>query len=211
VATAREGGELALYATGRETGSLLRWVVYERGAGIAGLELKGFAGDGRFTIPGAVDLRGVKADGKGNLWVCDLKGNRVFKVSIATRQIASVAVDAPMDLALDRGRVFVTRSRERAITVLDESLNLLGSLAIPWEELELSPFGNNHFGALAGIVALPGQGFFVANEAGQTAGQHSIYGRTDEHTDIVNGKTWRDAFGDDSEPILRASGVPAAH
>jgi hypothetical protein len=112
-----------------------------------------------------------------------------------------------MDVAIDRGRVFVTRYRERAITVMDESLNLLGSLAVPWEELEISPFGNNHYGALAGIVTLPGQGFFVANEAGQTANQRSTYGRTDEHTDIVNGKVYRDAFGDDNEPILRASEV----
>jgi len=34
-------------------------------------------------------------------------------------------------------------------------------------------------GRLSGIVAVPGKGFFVSNEAGQTANQKSTYGRID--------------------------------
>lgn len=205
LATAREKGELILYTTGRETGRITRWVAQEKQAGIATMEMKGLADDGRFSLPGAVDLRGIKADSHGHLWVADFTGNRVSRITLANLQVASVPVDAPMDLALDSGRVFVTRSRERAITVLDESVHLLGSLAVPWEELALSPTGNNHNGALAGIVALPGHGIFVANEAGQTANHRSTYGRTDEHSDSISGTVYRDAFGDDDEPILHAT------
>jgi hypothetical protein len=63
---------------------------------------------------------------------------------------------------------------------------------------------------LSGIVVVPGKGFFVANEAGQTANQRSTYGRIDEHSDFVNGKMYRDVFEDDNEPILRATEVETA-
>jgi hypothetical protein len=58
---------------------------------------------------------------------------------------------------------------------------------------------------LSGIVVWPGKGFFVANEAGQTANQRSTYGRVDDHSDTIDGKKFRDVFGDDNEPILRAT------
>jgi hypothetical protein len=115
-----------------------------------------------------------------------------------------------MDVAIDGKRVLVTRWQERAITVLDDELNVLGNLNVPWEELELSPFGNNKQGALSGIVMVPGKGFFVSNEAGQTANQKSTYGRIDTHSDLIDGKLFRDVFQDDNEPILRATEVTTA-
>ena len=207
VATAREGGQLVVYGTDREDGTLSRWVVQESGEEVTAATLSGFDGNGVIKVAGAYDLRGMTIDAKGNFWLADLKGNKVFRVSHDGKEVKSVAVSVPMDIAIDGDRVFVTRSTERAITVLDGEMNVIGSLNVPWEELELSPFGNSRNGALGGIVVVPGKGFFVANEAGQTANQRSTYGRVDEHSDFVNGKLYRDVFEDDNEPILRGTEV----
>jgi sugar lactone lactonase YvrE len=206
----REGGELVLYGTDREEGTISRWVLQESGAQVTAATLSGFDGSGVFKVPGAFDLRGIKVDSKGNLWVADLRGGKVFRVSPGGKDVKSVAVSSPMDVAIDGQRVFVSRSTDRVITVLDDEINVLGTLSVPWEELELSPYGNNRSGALSGIVVVPGKGFFVSNEAGQTANQRSTYGRIDDHSDIINGKMYRDIFADDNEPILRATEVETA-
>jgi len=210
VATARENGQLVLYGSDRQDGTLSRWVLQESGTEVTAAELSGFDGNGVIKVPGAYDLRGMKIDTKRNFWMCDLKGNKVFRISPDGKDVKSVAVNLPMDVAIDGQRVFVTRSTERAITVLDDEMNVIGSLNVPWEELELSPVGNNHDGSLSGIVVAPGKGFFVANEAGQTANQRSTYGRIDDHSDFINGKLYRDIFEDDNEPILRATEVETA-
>ena len=210
VATAREGGELVLYGSDRDDGTLSRWVLKENGDGLSSATLGGFGGAGVFKVPGATDLRGMKVDAKGNIWVVDLKGSKVFKMKPGGQDVKSVEVKEPMDVAIDGQRVLVTRWRERAITVLDDELNILGSLNVPWEELELSPYGNNRQGALSGIVTVPGKGFFVANETGQTGNQKSTYGRIDNHSDLIDGKLYRDVFQDDNEPILRATEVTTA-
>jgi hypothetical protein len=207
LATAREGGDLVLYATDREQGTINRWVLKENGEGVSAPTPAGFGGTGVFKVPGAQDLRGIKVDTKGNIWCVDLKGSKVFKMRPDGSNVKMVEVKEPMDVAIDVGRVFVTRWKEHAITVLDEELNVLGSLNVPWEELEISPYGNNRQGALSGIVVVPGKGFFVANEAGQTANQKSTYGRIDSHSDMIDGKLFRDVFEDDNEPILRATEV----
>jgi len=210
VATAREGGQLVLYGTDREDGTLSRWVMQESGDDVTAATPSGFDGSGVMKVPGAFDLRGMTIDAKGNFWLADLKGNKVFRLSHDGTDVKTVAVNVPMDIAIDGDRVFVTRSTERAITVLDGEMNVIGSLSVPWEELELSPYGNNRDGALSGIVVVPGKGFFVANEAGQTANQKSTYGRIDDHSDFINGKLYRDIFEDDNEPILRATEVETA-
>ncbi len=210
IAAAREGGQAVLYGTDRQDGTLCRWVLQESGNDITAATPSGFDGSGVMKVPGAYDLRGMKIDAKGYFWLADLKGNKVFRISPDGKEVKSVAVPLPMDVAMDGHRVFVTRSTERAITVLDDEMNVIGSLNVPWEELELSPYGNNRNGALSGIVVVPGKGFFVANEAGQTANQRSTYGRIDEHSDFINGKMYRDVFEDDNEPILRATEVETA-
>jgi DNA-binding beta-propeller fold protein YncE len=210
VATTREGGELVLYGSNRDDGTISRWVLKENGDGLSSATLGGFGGTGVFKVPGALDLRGLKLDPKGNIWVVDLRGSKVFKIKPGGADVKSVDVNWPMDVAIDGQRVFVTRWRERAITVLDDEMNVLGNLGVPWEELELSPFGNNHDGFLSGIVVVPGRGFFVANEGGQTANQKSTYGQIDEHSDVIGGKLFHDAFMDDNEPILRGTEVTTA-
>ncbi len=210
VATAREGADLVLYATDREAGTITRFVMQESAATVTAATPSGFDGSGSLKVAGAFDLRGLKVDSKGNLWVADSRGGKVFRIGSGGKDVKSVAVSGAIDLAIGGDRIFVTRGTERVITVLDEEVSVLGTLNVPWEELELSPYGNNRNGALGGIVAIPGKGFFVTNEAGQTANQRSTYGRIDEHSDMVNGKMYRDVFGDDNEPILHATEVEAA-
>ncbi len=207
VAAVREGGELVLYGSDREEGTISRWLMQESGALVTAATLSGFGGSGVYKVPGATDLRGMKIDAKGNFWVADLKGGKVFRIEPGGKNVKSVAITTPMDVAFDGPRVFVTRWTDRAITVLDDQANVVGSLGVPWEEMELSVLGNNRNGALSGIVTVPGKGFFVANEAGQTANQKSTYGRIDEHSDFIDGKLFRDVFQDDNEPILRGTEV----
>jgi sugar lactone lactonase YvrE len=207
VCVVREGGVLVLYTTERNDAVLQRYVLTEKGSEITEAKLGGFDGTGVFHIPGCQDPRNVRADAKGNLWVADLKGNKVFRIRKDAKDLKSVEVNSPMDIAFDKGRTFVTRWEERSITVLDDEMLVLGNLNVPWEELELSPFGNNRYGALSGIVVVPGKGFFVANEDGQTANQKSTYGKVDNFSGLLDGKLYKDLKNDDNDPILRATVV----
>ncbi len=207
VAATREGGQLVLYSSDAEDGTISRWVLKESGEGLASAMLAGFGGSGVFKVPGVADLRGLKIDSKGHIWVVDVRANKVFRMKSDGKDLKSAEVKEPMDLAIDGDRVLVTRKTERAITVLNYEMNLLGNLGVPWEDLELSPLGNNRQGILSGIVAVAGKGFFVANECGQTANQKSTYGRIDKDSDMVGNKLFRDIKNDDNEPILRATEV----
>jgi hypothetical protein len=205
VAVTRENRELVLYATDRELGLLQRYALEEKGDNVAGAAPAGFDGSGVVKIPNAGGLRGVEVDSKGTVWIADHEAGCVFRVSKDGKTTEKVDVPNAMDVALVGDRVYVSRGKDRLIAVLQQSdMQLLGNLAVPWEELELSPAGNNRGGALGGLVAIPGKGFFVTNESGQTAGQRSTYGRADDNTEIIGGTLYRDAFNDDNDPILRA-------
>ena len=194
-----------LYATDRQLGELQRFVLEEKGDAVTGGRLAGLKEDGRLAISGTISLRSCRVDPKGNIWIADNGGGRVFRISPDGQKIESADVKSPVDMAFDGNRLYVSCGEERVVAVMEaDSMKLLGNLAVPWEELELSPKGNNNNGALCGIVAVPGKGFFVTNEGGQTANQHSIYGRADENADFVLGKLYRDAYLDDNEPLLRA-------
>jgi len=210
VATAREGNELALYTTDRQLGLVRRWVMTEKDNAISNIvPSKSFGENGEVVLKGAVSLRGVKVDKQGRVWVADTDGGRVFRVSKDGKNVESIDLISPMDIGFDGDRTFVTLGRERQVAVLEtDGIKLLGNLAVPWNELEITPTGNDRLGSLSGIAMVPGKGFFVTNESGQTAEQKSTYGRPDAHTDVVNGKLYRDAFTDDNDPILQALVVP---
>lgn len=208
LALQREGADLVLYGSDREDGVISRWVLKEKDGCICGATLGGFDSTGRFKVPGATDLRGLRFDPKGNLWVADLRGNKVFRMRPDGTELTSIEVNYPIDIGFDGTRALITRWQERGITVVETGdMSTVGSLNVPWEELELSVVGNNRNGALSGIVVVPGKGFYVANEAGQTANQKSTYGKVDEHSDFVDGKMYRDSFADDNDPILHATEV----
>ncbi|MEQ1860354.1 MAG: hypothetical protein ABMA13_10490 [Chthoniobacteraceae bacterium] len=207
LAAVREGGKLVLFTSDRARRSITRWALTEDDDRVIDAEPAGFDGTGVFRVPGAYSLRGLKVDAAGNIWVCDFDANKVFRIRKDAKDVASVEVRTPVDLAFDGKRVFVTRGPERIITVLDQDLVVAGSLNVPWEELELSLWGNNRNGALCGIVAVPGKGFYVANEGGQTVNQKSTYGKADDFAEILGEKVFRDSQNDDNEPILKATAV----
>jgi len=207
IALVREGGKLLMFTADRSRGDLNRWVVTEDGDGISGIEKAGFDGSGVFHVPNSRSLRGLKVDSTGNIWVCDYEAGKVFRVRKDGKDVKSADIHTPMDLAFDGDRVFVTRGLERTIAVLDKDMVVIGSLNVPWQELELSTLGNNQTGALCGIVTVPGKGFYVANEGGQTADQKSVYGKADDNAELVEGKVFRDMKNDDNEPILKATAV----
>lgn len=205
LAVTREDGKLVLYSSDSQFGALQRFVLEERDGTVVNAKLDGFDGTGQIRIQNAARLRGVEVDPKGNIWVADDEMGRVYRLSKDGKQVDSVEAPNAMDIGFDGNRAFVTRGKDRVVSVLEaDTMKLIGNLSVPWEELELTPTGNNRKGALSGIVVIPGKGFIVANETGQTANQKSPYGRADENTDFVDGKLYRDAYMDDNDPILRA-------
>jgi hypothetical protein len=156
-------------------------------------------------IPGARSLRGVAVDPKGGIWMADEEANAVFRVDANGSNQASVEVGKAVAIAFYDDTALVARGTDRRIALVAPDMVVTGNLSAPWEELELSPYGNDHDGALAGIAVIPGgKGFFVANEHGQTSDQKSTYGRTDQNSEVIDGKLYTDAFQDDNDPILRA-------
>lgn len=206
LALAREKEGLALYTGNRQLGTVTRWILAENGARIVAATPAGYGSGGVLAAPGATDVCGIEIDAAGNLWIADSKGGRVIRITPDGRGWLAVPVATPCDIAIEGDSVFITRASERGITMMDSEMNTIGTLDVPWDVLELSPRG--HPGAmLSGIAAWPGRGFFVGNEAGKTAARRSIYGATDERSDFIGGRLFRDAFGDDNDPILRAMRV----
>jgi sugar lactone lactonase YvrE len=205
VAVTREGGDTVVYATEREAGELHRFLIDTRfGAGSAGTAA-GLSGSGLLKIPGAQSLRGVAVDPKGRIWIADPEANRVFRVDSDGSNLTSIEVKKAFAIAFFDGTALVTRSTDNQIALVTLDMVVTGNLSVPWEELELAPCGNDRDGSLAGIAVIPGnKGFYVANEHGQTANQKSTYGRTDQNSQVIDGKLFTDAFQDDNEPILRA-------
>ena len=205
IAVTREGGDLVLYATEREKCELHRYLIDTRFGGGSAATAAGLGGSGVMAIPGAKSLRDAAVDPKGRIWIADVEANRVFRVNPDGSNLVSVEVKQPMAIAFYDDTALVTRGLDRQIALITMDMVVTGNLAVPWEELELSPYGNNRDGRLSGIAVMPdGKGFFVANEHGQTANQKSTYGRQDENSERIKDKFYIDAFQDDNEPILRA-------
>ena len=206
VAVARGGSGWVLYATERDRHSLKRFEVTgdARGA-VTEVKEPGFEGSsGELVIPEAVSLRSVAVDTKGRIWASDVDGNQVFRVEPDGRNLKSIKLPAPLAVAFDGPRGYVSLSKDRQVAIIDDEMNVAGAVAVPFRELELAELGNNHQGVLAGIVVDPGKGFFVSNAHGQTANQRSTYGRIDKFSDVVKGKLFTDSFCDDNDPILHA-------
>jgi len=206
VAVTHEAGSTVLYATERGLGELHRYLIDSR---LLSNGYKttpaGLGADGVMPIQGAKSLRGVAVDGKGRIWIADPVANKVFRVNPDGSALASVDVRRAMAISFMEDTALVTRGTDRQIALISPDMVVTGNLSVPWEELELSAYGNNRDGSLSGIAVVPGgKGFFVADEHGQTANQRSTYGTTDQNSEVINGKLYTDAFQDDNEPVLRA-------
>ncbi|MGA3170694.1 MAG: hypothetical protein ABSE62_06740 [Chthoniobacteraceae bacterium] len=206
VVATREGGSTVLYATEREKGELHRYLIDTRfGSDGCKATPAGLGGNGVAVIHGAMSLRGVAVDAKGRIWMADEVGNNVYRVDADGSNQTSVGVDHAIEIAFYDDTALVTRDTDRQIALISPDMVVTGNLSVPWEELELSPYGNNRDGALSGIAVIPGgKGFYVTDEHGQTSNQKSTYGRVDQNSEVIDGKLYTDAFQDDNEPILRA-------
>ena len=211
VAIKREAGTLALYATERGgPNTLTRWALTESGGVITGASPAGLDGDGVITITGASDMRGIAVDSSGRVWIADPSntyGNgKVFRVdSDGTNLVSNTSVPNPYAIAFDGDQVLVTGGYQRVISVLDiDDLSLVNTLVPPWSSLELDPDGNSSNGSLTGIVVTP-DGFYVTNEAGQTADEKSTYGVDDSNSGDDGGEHYTDLYNDDNDPILFAT------
>lgn len=204
VAVTREGSTLVLWQSERNMKVLRRWVLEKSGGTIVNAKLDGFDGTGELSIPNSESLRQITIDANQRIWVTDPVAGKVFRMDKDGNNATSTDVKGAMAVGVDGTRYFVTQSTERQITILDDAMAVVGTLKVPWEQLELAPRGNHNNGAISGIVMLPGRGFLVSNERGQTAGQRSTYGKVDDYSEVINDKLFVDTFADDNEPILRA-------
>jgi len=210
VAVTREGSTLVLWQSERNMRVLRRWVLEKSGGTIVNAKLDGFDGTGEISIPNAESLRQITIDANQRVWVTDPVAGKVFRMDKDGNNATSIDVKGAMAVGADGNRYFVTQSTERQITILDDAMAVVGTLKVPWEQLELAPRGNHNNGAISGIVMLPGKGFFVTNERGQTTGQRSTYGKVDDYSEVIKDKLYVDTFADDNEPILRAEPLTVA-
>ena len=206
VAVTREGGDTILYATERDKGELHRFIIDTRMvSGGCGATPAGFGGSGILPIPDAKSLRGVAVDSKGRIWMADSAAGKVFRVDADGSHLVSAEIKNASDIAFLDDTALVTCGPELQIALVSMDMVVTGFLSVPWEELQLAPYGNNRDGAISGIAVIPGgKGFYVANEHGQTSNQKSTYGRKDQNSQYMGGRFYIDAFQDDNEPILRA-------
>ena len=210
VAVTREAGQLVLYNSDRTDGDLKKWLLTESGPGISAAVLDtGFGTSGSVSL--ASDLRGVEADSSGRVWVAGYGNDTVYRVSADGLTVNSLSVANPFDVGLDGSQVLVTRYTDRLISRFDADsmLSLGADLTVPWTSLKLDPDGQSSYGALSGIVVLPGQGIYVANEGGQTADEKSTYGRVDGNSGYIGSDYYTDLYSDDNDPILYATPEPA--
>jgi sugar lactone lactonase YvrE len=202
----KEGGDTVLYATDRQLGELHRFLIDTRFLGGGSpFTAAGLGGNGVLKIPNAKSLRGVAVDPKGRIWLADEVANQLYRVNADGTCLTSVEIKKPVAIAFYNDVAFVARGTDREIALISMDMVATGNLSVPWEELELAPYGNDRNGSLSGIAVIPGgKGLYLANEHGQTSNQKSTYGRTDQNSEMIDGKLYTDAFGDDNEPVLRA-------
>jgi hypothetical protein len=212
LAVTREGGQLKLYVSDRNLGTLEKIGLTETGGNLTlATPDTSFGPLGIKAIAGASSLRNVEVDGSGNVWVASSGNGTLFRVSPNGSVVQSAGgITNPFDIGFNGTQVFVTSQSGKNISVFDianfNSNNIAANattIAPPWAALSLSTTGNTEAGGpglVSGIVVIPGVGFYVGNEHGQTAGQKSIYGVTDAFT--ANG--FQDNFFDDNEPVLSA-------
>jgi len=205
VAVTRDAGVLYLYTTDRTDKTLTKWALAESAG-----QVTGSTQTWQSSITGAASLRGCEVDPAGRIWMADIDADKVFRVDADGAGLASADVSSPIDIGFDGTQALVTQYTDRTITALDADMNPVGSpISVPWAELELDPDGQSSAGALSGIVVLPGLGFYVTNETGQTANEKSVYGRIDANSDEVEGKFYTDQYYDDNDPVLLAVPEPS--
>jgi len=201
VAATREGSTLFLYVTDRSAKTLTKFAITEG----LGVSITNVAVQWSISVTGASDLRGVEVDPNGKIWMADISNDKVFRLNNDGTGLTSTTVIEAMDISFGYGNAYVTQYMTRTITVLKQSdLSFVETLTPPWATLELDADGQRGYGALSGIaVSESGGVLYVTNEAGQTADEHSTYGRTDGESGTIGTKFYTDKTHDDNDPILK--------
>ncbi len=169
VAVTRQDNQLVLYSSDRTFGTLEKRILTEDDVYISNAELDvSFGVNGVVTL--AQNLRGVEIDEQGRVWVAGFGNDTVYRISPDGVIVDSIEVSHPIDIGFDGDVMLVTRYTDRVISRFDaDSLESLGpDITVPWEDLGLDSNEPDGDGALSGIVVIPGVGFFLANEGGQT-------------------------------------------
>lgn len=211
ISVVRESGSLALYASDRTDGTLSRWTISEGvGDAVTGAVQEGLDGDGLLNITGASDLRGIEVDVLGRIWLADKGTDAVFRINNDGTGFTSMALDNPMDIAFDGDQVFISQYTDRMMSALAmDTMSLLDSFTAPWSALALDADGQSGYGAFSGLAMGMGK-LFVANEAGQTAGERSTYGAIDANSGWDGSDYYTDLYADDNDPILVITPEPAS-
>jgi DNA-binding beta-propeller fold protein YncE len=201
VAATRESTTLFLYASDRSAKTLTKFAITEG----SGVSITNVAVQWSISVTGASDLRGVEVDPNGKIWMADNGGNTVFRVNNDGTGLTSTTVTKAMDISFGYGKAYVTQHTDRTITVLkQDDLSYVETLTPPWADLILDADGQSGGGALSGIAVRESSGvLYVANEAGQTADEHSTYGATDGESGYIGTKFYTDVTHDDNDPILK--------
>lgn len=109
----QSGSDYLLYVTRFRSGSaspyIERYVVGGATPATATLTLDStFNGTGRFSLPGGAFLRGIDVGADGTIFVASREDNRVWRIPSSLTGITNVTLTRAMDLAVDRGHLFVT-------------------------------------------------------------------------------------------------------
>ena len=180
IAVTRESGNLYLYATERNAGTLSRFLLTESGINIMGHALNGLDGDGVITITGGSGIRGVAVGADGKILIANPGAGIISKLnSNGSGQVDYhyAANDNPYYFAFIDGQVFVTHMNyaggTRVAVIKYSDMTLVGNIIPPFATLGLQTTDAGD--AISGIAAFPNkQGFYITYENGQAA-NNSFY------------------------------------
>lgn len=131
----RSGSQYYLYVTSEGNGTIYRFNV----TNLDNIFIDtSFGSYGSFMVPGGSNLRGITVDSDGTIFVADRDGGRVFRINADLTQTTPVAMTRPMDVALYKGRAYVT------------SYNGVNSLIRVFDKTDMSVVGDLNIATLDG-------------------------------------------------------------
>ena len=131
----RSGSQYYLYVTSEGNGTIYRFNV----TNLDNIFIDtSFGSYGSFRVPGGSNLRGITVDSDGTIFVADRNGGRVFRINADLTQTTPVAMTRPMDVALYKGRAYVT------------SYNGVNSLIRVFDKTDMSVVGDLNIATLDG-------------------------------------------------------------
>ncbi|HEY4759770.1 MAG TPA: hypothetical protein VIH42_04245 [Thermoguttaceae bacterium] len=207
----RDGGQLVLYNSDRNSGNLSKWLLTESGGSITGAALDtSFGSSGAVSLAG--NIRGVEVDPTGRIWVAGRGTNSVYVVAGDGSSYSTISgVNTPLDIGFDGNTALVTT--EYNLNIKRYSISDLSSagsdLVPPLSALELTatPLTGGP-GAIDYIAVAPGLGFYLSGDGINTAGEKSTYGRIDGESGWSGGKFYTDLTHDDNDAILFVTPEP---